>query len=70
MQRDGLAPRLPQLLQPLTGLVHTRRTGALVLQALRNHPQEDAQHHVEHFPVYVFLIRDCRIYAAARIPSR
>lgn len=31
--------------------VHLGRTGAVVLQALRNEPQEDAQHHVEHNPV-------------------
>ena len=29
-------------------LVHTHRTGAVSLQALRNDPQEDAQHQVEH----------------------
>ena len=28
--------------------VHLGRTGAVVLQALRYDPQEDAQHHVEH----------------------
>jgi hypothetical protein len=32
-------------------LVHICRTGAVGLQALRNDPQEDAQHHVEHCPV-------------------
>ena len=32
-------------------LVHIRRTWAVSLQALRNDPQEDAQHHVEHHPV-------------------
>jgi hypothetical protein len=32
-------------------LVHMGRTGAVGLQALCNHPQEDAQHHVEHWPV-------------------
>ena len=32
-------------------LVHLGRTGAVSLQALRNDPQEDAQHHVEHCPV-------------------
>jgi hypothetical protein len=31
--------------------VHICRTGAVGLQALRNDPQEDAQHHVEHCPV-------------------
>ena len=33
------------------GPVHLGRTGAVVLQALRNDPQEDAQHHVEYCPV-------------------
>ena len=32
-------------------LVHTCRTKAMVLQALRNHPQENAQHHAQHGPV-------------------
>jgi hypothetical protein len=32
-------------------LVHICRTGAVGLQALRDDPQEDAQHHVEHCPV-------------------
>ena len=32
-------------------LVHIYRTGAVGLQALRNHAQEDAQHHIEHNPV-------------------
>jgi hypothetical protein len=32
-------------------LVHTCRTGAVGLQGLRDDPQEDAQHHVEHCPV-------------------
>ena len=31
--------------------VHLGRTGAVVLQALRYDPQEDAKHHVEHRPV-------------------
>jgi hypothetical protein len=31
-------------------IVHICRTGAVGLQALRNDPQEDAQHHVEHWP--------------------
>ena len=32
-------------------LVHTCRTRAMVLQALRYHPQENAQHHTQHCPV-------------------
>jgi hypothetical protein len=32
-------------------LIHTCRTGAVGLQSLRDDPQEDAQHHVEHRPV-------------------
>ena len=32
-------------------LVHLHRPRAVGLQALRNDPQEDAQHHVEHSPV-------------------
>ena len=32
-------------------LVHLGRTGAVVLQALRYDPQEDAQHHVQYRPV-------------------
>ena len=32
-------------------LVHMCRTGAVGLQSLRDDPQEDAQHHVEHCPV-------------------
>ena len=31
--------------------VHLRRPRAVGLQALRNDPQENAQHHVEHCPV-------------------
>ena len=31
--------------------VHLRRPGAVGLQALRDDPQENAQHHVEHCPV-------------------
>ena len=31
--------------------MHLRRTRAVGLQALRNDPQKDAQHHVEHRPV-------------------
>jgi hypothetical protein len=33
------------------GPVHMGRPGAVGLQSLRNHPQEDAQHHVEHCPI-------------------
>jgi hypothetical protein len=33
------------------GLVHLSRTGAEGLQALRNHPQKNAQHHVECRPI-------------------
>ena len=33
------------------GSVHMGRPGAVGLQSLRNHPQEDAQHHVEHCPI-------------------
>jgi hypothetical protein len=33
------------------GTVHMGRIRAVGLQALRNHPQEDTQHHVEHRPV-------------------
>ena len=32
-------------------LVHMGRPEAVGLQSLRNHPQEDAQHHVEHCPI-------------------
>ena len=32
-------------------LVCIGRANAVRLQALRNHPQEDAQHHIEHWPV-------------------
>jgi hypothetical protein len=32
-------------------LVDLRRSGAVGLQALRNDPQEDAQHHAQHWPV-------------------
>ena len=32
-------------------LVHTCRTRAMVLQALRYDPQENAQHHAQHCPV-------------------
>ena len=31
--------------------VYMRRTSAVPLQALGNHPQKDAQHHIEHGPV-------------------
>jgi hypothetical protein len=32
-------------------LVHICRTGAMGLQSLRNHPQKNAQHHVQHCPI-------------------
>ena len=32
-------------------IVHVRCTGAIGRLALRNNAQEDAQHHVEHWPV-------------------
>ena len=38
------------------GLVQLRRTRAVGLQTLRNDPQEDAQHHVEHHPVALYEV--------------
>lgn len=32
-------------------LLHIRRTGAVSLRALRNDPQENTRHHIEHCPV-------------------
>ena len=32
-------------------LVHMGRTGAVGLQSLCDHPQKDAQHHVQHRPI-------------------
>ena len=32
-------------------LVHIRRTRAMSLQALRDDPQKDAQHHVQYRPI-------------------
>jgi hypothetical protein len=37
-------------------LVHRGRTSAVVLQALRNNAQEDAQHHIEHRPVALYEV--------------
>jgi len=37
-------------------LVHTQSTGAMSLQALRDDPQEDAQHHVQHHPITLYEV--------------
>jgi hypothetical protein len=37
-------------------LVHIRCSGAVASQALRDNPQEDTQHHVQHCPLVGFRI--------------
>ena len=51
-------------------LVYLCRAGAVRLQALRNNPQEDTQHHIEHRPIALHKLSGAGVWARRRLAQR